>query len=533
MIRGLIVIVFVLVHVAVAKNESKGLIKKNVVIMIADDGGFEFSTYGVNGTHAKHLPALAERPGAVVFDRAHTSVSSCSPSRSAILSGLPTHQNGMYGLHQPPGNFESYDDITSLPNILNAGGYKTGILGKFHVGPIDNYNFTYGLDKEHCWAGAVINDLQVEDVESYCQTDYNDVTRNITAMKYRAREFLNDIEPEKPFLLYVGWGDCHRCGFESDIGSFCENYGAGGKYGSIPDWEPVHFDPKDIIVPPFLPDIDAVRRDIAGQWTALNRMDAGVGLILQEIKRAGKENTTMIIFFSDNGIPFPSGKTNLFTHQGMNEPMIVALPSSSLASASLQGTRRTDEIVSSLDILPTVLDWTNLQYPKDARAGKKPASLTGRSLLPLVRRTMEDAVISRANDANAIAFASHNYHSLYAYYPTRAIVRGSFRLIHNIMHELSFGILEDVFVTTTWKEIMNNRSVQESWIYNYTTYKHRPEWELYDVESDPFSLRNLASDASYAETLASLKNALLTWRQETNDPWLPCSEPSERGVCSI
>ena len=52
------------------------------------------------------------------------------------------------------------------------------------------------------------------------------LTRNITSMKLRARQFLTEIEPEKPFFLYVGWGDCHRCGFESEIGTFCEFYGS-------------------------------------------------------------------------------------------------------------------------------------------------------------------------------------------------------------------------------------------------------------------------------------------------------------------
>ena len=119
-----------------------------------------------------------------------------------------------------PGNFASFDDITSLPNLLNDAGYKTGIIGKYHVGPQPNYNFTYGLGDGvgECWAGAAT-------CTNTLPGGYNMAARNITNMKLNARTFLNDIEPEKPFFLYVGFGDCHRCGEGSATGAFCEKFG--------------------------------------------------------------------------------------------------------------------------------------------------------------------------------------------------------------------------------------------------------------------------------------------------------------------
>jgi N-sulfoglucosamine sulfohydrolase len=102
----------------------------NILFFLVDDGGFESPLWGNTVISTPHISALASK--GTLFKRAYTAVSSCSPSRSAILSGLPTHQNGMYGLHQPPGNFQSNADITSLPNLLNDAGYKTGIIGKHH-----------------------------------------------------------------------------------------------------------------------------------------------------------------------------------------------------------------------------------------------------------------------------------------------------------------------------------------------------------------------------------------------------------------
>src|SRR4051794_12662783 len=66
--------------------------RKNIVIFLTDDGGFEFPFYGNNVSHTPHLTSLAKR--STIFDRAHTAVSSCSPSRASMLSGVPVHQNG-------------------------------------------------------------------------------------------------------------------------------------------------------------------------------------------------------------------------------------------------------------------------------------------------------------------------------------------------------------------------------------------------------------------------------------------------------
>ena len=70
--------------------------------------------------------------------------------------------------------------------------------------------------------------------------------------------------------------------------------------GVIPDWKPLHYSPEEVIVPYFVPDTPAARKEIANQYTGISRMDQGIGLILDELRQAGFEEYTLVIFSSDN-----------------------------------------------------------------------------------------------------------------------------------------------------------------------------------------------------------------------------------------
>lgn len=270
----------------------------------ADDAGFETDVYNNSAVHTPHLHSLARR--SVVFRHAFTSVSSCSPSRSAILTGLPQvthththvpvspsclmalrlvlcfqHQNGMYGLHQGVHHFNSFDGVQSLPLLLSQAdihtgsfenwhlitflhsvllsfdllfffflSFPTGIIGKKHVGPGSVYPFDFAYTEEN---SSVLQ-----------------VGRNITRIKLLVRKFFQthkeeaaerrrvrgvgtsnaEQEEERPFFLYVAFHDTHRCGHsQPQYGAFCEKFGNGEPgMGLIPDWTPVYYTPEQVKV---------------------------------------------------------------------------------------------------------------------------------------------------------------------------------------------------------------------------------------------------------------------------------------------
>ncbi|XP_014285239.1 N-sulphoglucosamine sulphohydrolase isoform X1 [Halyomorpha halys] len=458
------------------------VLAKNVLVLVVDDGGFEIGAYGNNVVKTPNIDLLAAK--GLLFNKAFTSVSSCSPSRASILTGLPTHQNGMYGLHHGIHNFNSLRNIKSLPTILSNEGIKTGIIGKKHVGPEEVFPFDFS---------------ETEENNSILQ-----VGRNITKIKHLVRNFF-EMTKNSPFLLYVGFHDPHRCGHSNPkYGNFCEQFGNGKPgMGLIPDWTPMIYKQDDVIVPYHIQDTQIAREDIASQYTVISRVDTGIGLILNELSVAGLENETLIIFTSDNGIPFPAGRTNAYD-SGISVPMIISSPDQNASK-----NKKTTNLASLLDITPTILDWFDI-HSNDIFHSK----FTGKSLLPLLN--------GEVNSEQKAVFVSHNLHEVTMYYPMRAVRTNKYKLIHNLNYRMPFPIDQDFYISPTFQELLNNTRLKRPthWYRRLEDYYYRQEWELFDISADPEEKHNIIHDPSHNVTMRKLKRVLEKWQMKTKDPWV-------------
>jgi N-sulfoglucosamine sulfohydrolase len=439
--------------VAPAVRASDVKPRHNVILLIADDMGLTLGCYGDKVGKTPHLDSLAKR--GTRFSHAFATVSSCSPSRASIFTGQYTHTCGQIGLAHAEHNFHTRPNVRSLPSLLRPAGYRTGIIGKVHVLPKSVYDFDVQLDR--------IN------------------PRNGVVMARAARKFVDDAG-DRPFCLVMGYTDPHRAarGFAND-----------GKYPGIPA---TRYDPKSVPLPYFIPDAADARADLADYYESASRLDHNVGLVLEELKAAGRADDTLVIFLSDNGIPFPGAKTTVYD-AGLRLPLIVHRP----------GQKKTGIVnramVSWVDILPTILDW----------AGVKPPKLAGRSILSVLEEESP-----RGWD---IVFASHTFHEVTMYYPMRSVRTRSHCYIRNLAHRLDFPFASDLYNSPTWQGILKRgdtmlgkRSVEQ--------YLHRPAEELYDLETDPHELKTLAGDAAHAKTLAELRSTLRNWQEQTADPWV-------------
>lgn len=297
---------------------------KNVILLVADDLGRQLGCYGDATARTPNLDRLASQ--GTRFTHAFASVASCSASRATLLTGMPTHQCGQFGHAHAEHNVHTFRQIRSLPQLLNAAGYRTGVVGKLHVQPQAVYPF-------HVEAPAP----------------------SVVHIAEQVRLFLAGREG-KPFFLHVGFAEPHRV---------AQGFGNEAKRANgIPA---VTFDPNTVTLPSFLSDNADTRGEWAGFLQAVARLDHGVGLVLRELETAGVLNDTLVIFLSDNGPPFQGAKTTLYD-PGVHLPLIVRRPATKHAAS-------TSAMASWTDIAPTILDWTGVPAPK---------GLPGRSILPVL-----------------------------------------------------------------------------------------------------------------------------------------------------
>ena len=365
--------------------------------------------------------------------------------------------------------------MKSLPLILNhtGGDFWYGIIGKKHVGPDYVYPFPFSYTEEHY--------------------DLNQVGRNITRMKEIVSEFLALAKSkDKPFFLYIGIHDPHRGANQAQMeqyGQFLERWGDGSPgMGLIPDWTPTNYSPEDVKVPYYLPDTNATRSDLAALYRTISRYDQGIGIFMQLLKDFGYDENTLVFLTSDNGIPFPSAKTNLYD-PGMGEPLLISNP-----LAKQRWNTTTAAISSHTDMVPTLLDWFGLPTPSYTVNGHK-VTLQGTSLLPVTVKEPETGYDK--------AFSSHNFHAATMYYPMRVLRNKQYKLIHNLNYKMPYPIAGDVLFSPTYRDIVNRSLAGEPlpWFKTLEEYYYRDQWELFDLEKDPQELNNLAYNPAYDSIL--------------------------------
>jgi len=431
---------------------------RNVLLLISDDHGLDAPCYGNTAIKTPCLDQLASE--GVRFTNAFCTTASCSASRSVILTGLHNHLNGQFGHAHDYHHFQTFAWVRTLPRLLKDQGYTTGIVGKFHVAPESLYPFDY-----------------------YPPSVKYGGSRNVNGMADCAREFF-EANRENPFYLHIGFSDPHRAG---------KGFANENNKSRI---EPTVYSPDGVIVPPYLPDRSEVRRELAEHYQAVSRMDQGVGLILQALKETGKVKDTLVIYISDNGIPFPGAKTNCYD-PGLHLPMIVRSPEQSRLGIV------NNAMVSFTDLVPAILEWTGAPPPN--------YELHGRSFLPILEQ-------ENPSGWDEIYF-SHTFHEITMYYPVRGIRTRRYKYINNLAHDLPFPFASDLYASATWRGIVQRRD-EYIGCRKVKDYLRRPTEELYDLENDPNEVINLASRSSHRRILQELSDRTQLFRHRTKDPWL-------------
>ena len=433
--------------------------RPNVVLIIADDMAWDdCGAFGHPKVKTPNIDQLA-RSG-MRFDRAFVTASSCSPSRSSLLTGRYPHNADAEELHSPL----PPEQVTFVEK-LKAAGYWTAAAGKWHLGNAIKPRFD--LVREANPAGFQLAAGKIAKARM--------TAKGTGAIQSGCDQWvptLRDRPKEKPFFLWLAALDPHR------------DY----EPGSIPN----PHRPEDVVVPRYLPDAPEVRKDLALYYDEISRLDHFVGSILAELDRQGIAENTMVLFLSDNGRPFPRCKTTLYD-SGIKTPFFARWP------AHIEPGSRCGSLVSTIDIAPTILK----------AAGIDPGpTFQGKDLSPLFKQP--------AARIRETIFAERNWHDYASH--GRAVRSERFKYIRNDDHEKPLTPPADAVRSATFVAMRRLRDEGKlAPLQRACFVSPRPVEELYDVSADPDETVNLAGDSKHAEVLARMRRTLSEWTRETGD----------------
>ncbi len=428
--------------------------RPNVLLIIADDWSYPHAgAYGDRTVRTPRFDRLAAE--GALFSSSFCASPSCTPSRGALLTGRPVHQleNGANLWSVLPSKFATY------PDRLAKVGYKIGQSGK-GWGP----GTIAGTGRPHNPAGPPFASFDA---------------------------FLKTVPDGTPFCFWHGSQDPHR---PYDPGS-------GRKAGLRAE---------TVGVPPFLPDNAAVRDDLLDYYAEVERFDRTVGELLDRLEKSGRSKNTLVIITSDNGLPFPRSKANLYD-SGTHMPLAIRWP------AKIKPGRKVDAFVGHADLAPTILEAAGL--------GRAP-EMTGRSLYNLL--TVGDDP-GPPRDAAFVERERHaNVRKGDLSYPSRAVRTREFLYIKNLRPErwpagdpekhVAVGPFGDIDGGPSKDWVLDRRRSHPDDPFVRASLERRPAEELYDLARDPHQLANLAGRPEYARAQADLRARLETWMRETDDP---------------
>lgn len=408
--------------------------RPDILLVHCHDLGDWLTAYGKPGIPDPRITRLAEQ--SVVFENAFATSPLCTPARSSIFTGLLPHQNGLMGLSHT--GWQYAPGVVTLPERLSAAGYRTALLG-----------------------------LQHEDLDAH-SLGFDDVIglgflpRSLEVATLTQRWLDEGADDPTPRFGAVGFWEVHRPWPASD-------------------YDPA--DPESVWVPPYLPDNEHVRRDIADFLGAIRQLDEAIGRVLDALDSTERGRETLLVFTTDHGAAFPRAKSTLYD-SGTKVAFMIRPPVSWGIAA-----RRADQMVSHLDLVPTVLSAANASSVD---------GLDGLDLIPL----LADGAISAHRDL----MLEKTYHDRYD--PIRAIRTTDAKYIRNFVDAPRLPLPTDL-------ELSESRLGLDA-----DHLAPRPAEELYRLDDDPWELVDLASDPGSAELKAALAARLDEEMARTHDPLL-------------
>lgn len=495
-------------------------LRPNILFAFVDDWGRHASAYA-RADGAPGINDLLDTPSfdriareGVLFRHAFVSAPSCTPCRSALVSGQHFWRTGRGAIL----NGAVWDsNIPAFPLLLRESGYHIGKTYKVWS-PGAPPDAPYG-GPQHAYeqAGRRFNRFshhvtemvaQGHDLDEAKQQLYDEVLANFDA-------FLADRQAGQPFCYWFGPTNVHR------------TWQAGSGQAL---WR---LDPDQLQgkMPPFLPDVAAVREDLADYFGEILAFDTALGLLLKRLEQTGELDQTIVVVSGDHGAPgFPHGKCNLYDF-GVSVPLAIRWGTQPPQHRG----RVVDDLVSLTDLAPTFLQAASVAIPQ---------SMTGHSLMPILQSS-DSAATPPQREAVYFGRERHvaNARDGFLPYPQRAIRTADYLYIINfepdrwplgepyrlnsdqeptaeqITNETRVTLPdEDAGPTKAW--LVGQRHTPPWQRLYELAYGKRPAEELYDLQADPHQVQNVAQSPDYQIERQKLRQRLFDELSRTGDPRL-------------
>ncbi len=427
---------------------NKEQTQPNIIWFVAEDQSPDFfSMYGDNTISLPTIENLASN--GVVFNNAYAPVPVCAPARSAIITGMYPTTLGTHNMRTyTPWNTDNQKQI--------------GVKSYSPIVPEGTAMFTQLLRKNGYYCS------------NNAKEDYNfEKLKSAWDESGKEAHWRNRAEGQ-PFFSVFNFEVCHESGIWKQ-----------GKNELL-------VSPDSVPVPPYFPDNEVVRHDLAVNYSNLKRMDDQIGKIIQQLKDDGLYENSIIFFYGDHGGPFPRYKRSLY-ETGLKVPMVIKFPENKKENNT------DDRFLSFIDLAPSILSLAGIEPPK---------IMQGKALLGKYKVDKNPEYLFTTSD---------RFDGFYD--RIRAVRSSRYKYIKNFNIEISNALpikyrkqmpmmqkMRDMFITGELN------AVQSQW---FNTPK--PTEELYDLQNDPYELENLVDKPELQDTLVHLRTVLNNWIKETND----------------
>ncbi|MEX0641391.1 MAG: sulfatase [Pirellulales bacterium] len=499
----------------IAFSAETAVLRPNILFCFADDWG----------RHASIFSKIENRPSpnqvvktpnidqvarhGVLFPNAFVSAPSCTPCRSALLSGQYFFRTGRGAILRGA----VWDDsIPSFPLLLKDAGYHIGETYKvWSPGTPEDAPFGAGAFAYEK-AGGKVNKFSRNATKMVADGMTFDAARNKLLSEVRGNfdAFLAARKSGQPFCYWFGPRNVHRAWKQ----------GSGTALWGI--------DPDSLCgkLPAFLPDVDEVREDFADYLGEVQAFDAEVGTLLARLEETGELENTIVVLTGDHGPPgFPGGKCNLYDF-GVNVTLVVRWPGG-------RGGRVVNDFVNLMDLAPTFLEVGGVK-PPDVMTGRSLINVLESEQTGLVDPTRTWVVTGRERHVDVAREGNLPY-------PQRALRTSDFLYIRNFAPDrwpmgaphavttneapsaselarntrIAFSDM-DASPTKAWL-VAHRNDPDGKWYYD-RSFAKRPSEELYDLRNDTDQVKNVADNPAFDKTKLAMSEQLLKILTEAKDP---------------